>query len=64
MDIPGPPGPMGPKGDPGDRGPDTEVTICDFCENEEECIRVLQQWVCEPCEIKIMDRLKLILDFQ
>ena len=62
--IPGPPGPIGPKGEPGDRGPDTSYLSCDFCEKNVLCTRILQSWMCESCEIKFMERIKLILKFE
>lgn len=59
-------GPIGPPGRPGDGRPQHEHRNCELCNKAEivECTRVLNFFVCMNCEINLMKRLKLILNFQ
>lgn len=59
-------GPTGPPGIPGDGRPSCQHRNCELCNRAEivQCTRVLNFFVCMNCEIKLMKRLKLILDFQ
>lgn len=59
-------GPRGPAGPPGEGRPSWQHRQCELCRRAEivQCTRVLNFFVCMDCEIKLKNRLKLILDFQ
>lgn len=59
----GPPGLMGPQGSV-DHRPYMAFTHCNMCANLRECTRIGNHLICHPCEIKMFNRIRLILKFE
>ena len=59
-------GPMGPHGSPGiiDSRPVIAYTHCNLCNDIDGCVRIGYHMLCKKCEMKMFQRIKLILKFE
>jgi hypothetical protein len=60
----GPPGPPGPTGAMGMLDPQQTYTHCNMCTLLARCTRIGQHYICTHCEMKMFERIKLILKFE